>query len=68
VACDAGDAGAGDCEGEEGEGRALGGEGEEQEKDWVLLKGPSKQMPLFMVCGTDSGKSLPEIEINATPK
>jgi len=25
-------------------------------------------MPLFMVCGTDSGKSLPEIEINATPK
>lgn len=29
------DVGAGDCEGEEGEGGALGGEGEEPEEDWV---------------------------------
>ena len=35
MGCDAGDAGAGDCEGEEGEGGALGGEGEEPEADWV---------------------------------
>jgi hypothetical protein len=35
VAGDAGDAAAGDCEGEEGEGRALGGEEQEPEEDWV---------------------------------
>ena len=37
VAGDAGDAGAGDQEGEEGQGRALGGEGEKSAEDWVLL-------------------------------
>ena len=31
----AGDVGAGDCEGEEGEGGALGGKGDEPEEDWV---------------------------------
>ena len=35
VACDAGDTGARDCEGEEGQGRALGGEEQEPEEDWV---------------------------------
>ena len=35
VAGDAGDNGAGDCEVEKGEGGARGGEGEEQEDDWV---------------------------------
>ncbi len=29
------DTGAGDCEGEEGQGGARGGEGEEKKKDWV---------------------------------
>jgi hypothetical protein len=33
---DAGDVGARDCEGEEGQGRALGGEEQEPEEDWVL--------------------------------
>ena len=35
MAGDAEDVGARDCESEKGQSRALGGEGEEPEKDWV---------------------------------
>ena len=41
---DSGDVGVGDCEGEEGEGGALRGEGQEPKEDWVsdeVIKRPS---------------------------